>query len=57
VCLYEARKSRVERLGRHGDLPDSDRERLRAVFAIKSVRHSRKIIERALATEPSATRD
>jgi tRNA (guanosine-2'-O-)-methyltransferase len=48
ICLYEVRRCRLERLGAHGDLPASDRERLRAVFTIKSVRHSRKIIERAL---------
>ena len=39
---------RLERLGAHGDLAGSDRERLQAVFTIKSVRRARKIIERAL---------
>jgi tRNA (guanosine-2'-O-)-methyltransferase len=48
ICLYEARRCRVERLGAHGDLEDADRRRLQAVFTIKSVRHSRKIIERAI---------
>lgn len=48
ICLYEARRCRLERLGAHGDLAASDRERLQAVFTIKSVRHSRQIIERAL---------
>lgn len=50
ICLYEARRCRLERLGSHGDLTAADRERLQAVFTIKSVRHSRRIIERALAT-------
>lgn len=49
ICLYEARRCRRERLGAHGDLAASDRERLQAVFTIKSVRHSRKIIERAIS--------
>lgn len=49
ICLYEARRCRLERLGAHGDLVDADRQRLQAVFTIKSVRHSRKIIERAIA--------
>lgn len=48
IFLYEARRCRVERLGAHGDLTAADRDRLQAVFTIKSVRHSRKIIERAL---------
>ena len=52
ICLYEARRCRLERLGAHGDLATSDRERLQAVFTIKSVRHSRKILERAVAGGP-----
>ena len=57
VFMHEARRDRIARLGRHGDLTDTDRERLRAVFAIKSVRHARKIIERALATDSLPTPD
>lgn len=53
ICLYEARRCRLERLGVHGDLRASDRERLQAVFTVKSVNHSRKIIERALAPRGS----
>lgn len=49
ICLYEARRCRLESLGAHGDLAAGDRERLQAVFTIKSVRHSRKIIERAVS--------
>jgi tRNA (guanosine-2'-O-)-methyltransferase len=52
ICLYEARRCRLERLGTHGDLSPGDRDRLQAVFTIKSVRHSRKIIERALDGDP-----
>lgn len=52
ICLYEARRDRVARLGRHGDLSEADRQRLKAVFAVRSVRHARKIIERRLSTEP-----
>lgn len=48
VCLYQARLDRERRLGHHGDLSGDDRERLRAVFTIKSVKHARKLIERAL---------
>ena len=48
VGLYQARMDRVRRLGHHGDLSAADRARLRAVFAIKSVRHARQIIERSL---------
>lgn len=48
ICLYEARRNRIARLGKHGDLVAADRERLQAVFAMRSVRHARKIIELAL---------
>ncbi|MFQ5555443.1 MAG: TrmH family RNA methyltransferase [Acidimicrobiia bacterium] len=48
ICLYEARADRIRRLGRHGDLPEEERERLRAVFMMKSVRHHDLVIERAL---------
>ena len=54
ICLYEARRCRVERLGAHGDLSASVQDRLQAVFTIKSVRHSRKIIERALEVSRAA---
>ncbi|MCP3975896.1 MAG: RNA methyltransferase [bacterium] len=51
ICLYEARRDRVARLGKHGDLTDEDKARLKAVFAVRSVQHARKIIERRLAME------
>jgi tRNA (guanosine-2'-O-)-methyltransferase len=49
MCLLAARSDRIRRLGRNGDLPDEDRERLRAVFMMKSVKHHREVIERLLA--------
>lgn len=49
ICLYEARRDRLRRLGYHGDLDGADRDRLRAVYATRSVRHARKIIQRHLA--------
>jgi tRNA (guanosine-2'-O-)-methyltransferase len=49
VCLYEARRQRMATTGGHGDLETGDRERLRAVHLMKSVRHHRDIIERLLA--------
>ncbi len=54
LCLLRARDDRVERLGRHGDLLPADLERLRAVFAMKSVRHHRQVIARALDQGGSA---
>ena len=49
LCLLRARDDRLRLLGTHGDLGDEDRDRLRAVFAMKSVRHHRLVIERAIA--------
>ena len=48
VCLYHARQDRLTRQGRHGDLTEAQREILRALFYLKSVRHPRQILERAL---------
>jgi tRNA (guanosine-2'-O-)-methyltransferase len=48
VALYQARADRVVRLGRHGDLAEDDRLRMKAVFAMQSVKHHRPIIERLL---------
>ncbi len=53
ICLYEARRDRIERLGKHGDLSETDQKRLRAVFTAKSVRHHRRIIELALTRRHS----
>ncbi len=50
ICLHEARRDRTARLGAHGDLTDADIDRLRAVFAIKSVKKARQIIDRYLSS-------
>ena len=49
IALHQARRDRIERLGSHGDLDSADIERLRAVYAVKSVKKARQIIERHLA--------
>lgn len=49
IALHEARRDRNDRLGAHGDLSEADLDRLRAVFAVKSVKKARQIIERHLA--------
>lgn len=46
VCLYHARQDRQGRQGFHGDLTDAQREMLRAVFYLKSVRRSHEILTR-----------
>ena len=50
ICLHEARRDRIARLGSHGDLNPEDVDRLRAVFAVKSVKKARAILERYLST-------
>ncbi len=51
VCLHQARTARIARRGRHGDLTPQDRSRLRAVFAMKTVRHHDAVIRRALEAQ------
>jgi tRNA (guanosine-2'-O-)-methyltransferase len=51
LCLYEARRQRAATAGGYGDLDPTDRERLRAVYLMKSVRHHRQILERLLGDE------
>ena len=48
VCLYHARQDRLARQGYHGDLTDPQRETLRALFYLKSVRRARQILARAV---------
>ncbi len=48
VCLYHARQDRLARQGFHGDLTEAQREMLRAVFFLKSVRSARQILTRAV---------
>lgn len=47
VCLYHAFRDRKERQGRHGDLTDGEREELRAVFYLRSVRGAERILKDA----------
>ena len=51
LCLYEAHRQRTATTGGYGDLDPTDRERLRAVYLMKSVRHHRQILERLLGDE------
>ena len=50
VCLYHARRDRLTRQGFHGDLTEAQREMLRAVFFLKSVRRARQILTRAVTS-------
>lgn len=45
VGLYHARRDRIARQGRHGDLSERERSELRAAFYLRSIRHARKILE------------
>jgi tRNA (guanosine-2'-O-)-methyltransferase len=51
LCLYEARRQREAAATGYGDLDPADRERLRAVYVMKSVRHHRQLVERFLADQ------
>jgi tRNA (guanosine-2'-O-)-methyltransferase len=55
LCLYRARRDRITRLGAHGDLLPADRERLRAVFTMKSVRNHEAVVRRVLDQGIGAT--
>lgn len=48
VALYEAHRQRTRRWGTNGDMGAARRDQVRAVWYAKSVRESRKVIERAL---------
>jgi tRNA (guanosine-2'-O-)-methyltransferase len=48
LSLYEVRRQRIAAFGRNGDLSQADRDRILAVWYLKSVRESRLIVERAL---------
>lgn len=50
LCLYHARRDRLSRQGFHGDLTEAQREMLRAVFTLKSVRSARQILTRAVTS-------
>lgn len=49
VALYEVRRQRIERFGTNGDLDEARRNQICAVWLMKSVRESRRIVERAVA--------
>jgi tRNA (guanosine-2'-O-)-methyltransferase len=55
ITLYEAQSQRASRFGGNGDLSDSARARIRAVWYMKTVRESRLHIERALAGRYGST--
>lgn len=50
ILLHETYKQRVRSLGASGDLAREDRDRIRAVWYLKSVRASEAIVERALTS-------
>ncbi|GIV57955.1 MAG: tRNA (guanosine(18)-2'-O)-methyltransferase [Rhodothermaceae bacterium] len=52
VSLYHAYRDRLARQGRHGDLTDAERARLRAQFYVRAVRHARELLRQALAETP-----
>ncbi len=48
IVLHETHRQRVRRLGGSGDLSETDRDRIRAVWYLKSVRESEAIVQRDL---------
>lgn len=48
LVLYQARRDRIARLGRSGDLTPTERERLQADFTVRALRNARAILERTL---------
>ncbi len=53
IVLHEVHRQRVQRFGSNGDLPDEDRDRIRAVWYLKSVRESEAIVQRSLSSSSS----
>lgn len=51
VALYHAQQDRLDRQGRHADLPDDQQRRLVARFCLRSVTAPEKIIRRKLSDE------
>jgi len=49
IVLAETHRQRIEKYGANGDLATSDRDRIRAVWYLKSVRESEAIVRRALS--------
>ena len=48
IVLHEAHRQRVERYSSNGNLSSSDRDRIRAVWYLKSVRESEGIVQRSV---------
>lgn len=48
IVLHEAHRQRIEKYGRNGNLSSTDRDRIRAVWYLKSVRQSEGIVRRTL---------
>jgi tRNA (guanosine-2'-O-)-methyltransferase len=48
IVLHEVHRQRVTRYGRNGDLSSDDRDRIRAVWYLKSVRESEAIVQRGV---------
>jgi tRNA (guanosine-2'-O-)-methyltransferase len=48
IVLHEAHRQRVDRYGHNGDLSREDRDRIRAVWYLKSVRESEAVVQRSL---------
>jgi tRNA (guanosine-2'-O-)-methyltransferase len=54
IVLHEAHRQRGVRYGRNGDLLPVDRDRIRAVWYLKSVRESEAIVQRFVDDRPRA---
>jgi len=52
IVLHEAHRQRVDKYGRNGNLSGPDRDRIRAVWYLKSVRESEGIVERSVNRKP-----
>ena len=52
LALYTARRDRIARLGRQGDLNDEQIMILKALFALRSARNPERFVERLLARGP-----
>ena len=51
IVLHEAHRQRVDKYGRNGNLSSTDRDRIRAVWYLKSVRESEGIVQRTLTAD------
>ena len=51
LCLYQAYRDRLQRLGRQGDLSEEQRMVVRALFSVRSARNPERLIERLLSKQ------